>query len=250
VITVAALWRHPIKSHGREALETVTLVAGQTMPWDRHWAVTHDSTKFDADSPAWVMCRNFMIGTVTPGLAGVWAALDVENHTITLRHVELGTITFDPDAPADAQRFIAWIAPLSSDTVQPTGIVSVPGRGMTDSAFPSVSLMNMATHRAVETQVGQEIAPERWRGNIWVDGLAAWAENDWIGRDVRVGDAILQVSERIGRCRHTSANPVTGARDVDTLSALRDGWDHQDFGVYATVVKGGKITRNDTVEVV
>ena len=81
MITVAALWRHPIKSHGREAIKTVTLAPGQTMPWDRTWAVTHDKTKFDAQAPEWVACRNFMLGTLTPKLAGLWAKLDEDTRT-------------------------------------------------------------------------------------------------------------------------------------------------------------------------
>jgi len=76
MINVAALWRHPIKSHGREALQTVALTAGQTMPFDRTWAVMHDASKFEAGAPAWVKCANFMIGTSTPALAGIWAKLD------------------------------------------------------------------------------------------------------------------------------------------------------------------------------
>ena len=56
---VASLWRHPIKSHGREKLDAVTLIEGQTMPWDRHWAVTHEDSKWVADDPRWIMCRNF-----------------------------------------------------------------------------------------------------------------------------------------------------------------------------------------------
>ena len=84
MITVASLWRHPIKSHGREALDRVTLIAGQTMPWDRHWAVTHEKTKFDAANPEWVMCRNFMIGALTPLLAGLWASLDEDAGLMTL----------------------------------------------------------------------------------------------------------------------------------------------------------------------
>jgi len=39
---VRALWRHPIKSHGREALTSVTLTAGQAMPGDRLWAVARN----------------------------------------------------------------------------------------------------------------------------------------------------------------------------------------------------------------
>ena len=72
---VAALWRHPIKSHGREALAQVTLTAGQTMPWDRHWAVLHDDAQVDSENPAWAVFKNFMIGAATPGLLWITTAL-------------------------------------------------------------------------------------------------------------------------------------------------------------------------------
>ena len=39
------IWRHPLKSHGRERLENIDLSVGNAMPWDRHWAVSHDSAK-------------------------------------------------------------------------------------------------------------------------------------------------------------------------------------------------------------
>ena len=41
--TVAQLYRYPLKSHGREELAHTTLTAGQSMPWDRTWAVVHDA---------------------------------------------------------------------------------------------------------------------------------------------------------------------------------------------------------------
>ena len=100
---VAQLWRHPIKSHGREALDAVTLTAGQTMPWDRHWAVTHDATKFVPGS--WAACQNFMIGSRTPGLAGIWAKLDEGSATLTLRHQDLGELSFDPNNPLGVVAF-------------------------------------------------------------------------------------------------------------------------------------------------
>lgn len=40
--TVTEIWRHPIKSHGREPLESVTLEAGKALPLDRLWAVAHE----------------------------------------------------------------------------------------------------------------------------------------------------------------------------------------------------------------
>jgi hypothetical protein len=54
--------------------------------------------------------------------------------------------------------------------------------------------------------------------------------------------------EPIGRCLATTANPKTGERDADTLGALNEGWSHQDFGLYAQVIKAGTISIEDKVE--
>lgn len=249
--TVAAIWRHPIKSHGRENLASVELIAGQTMPWDRHWAVIHDRSKFDATAPAWAVCRNFMIGTLTPRLSGLWAKLDEATATITLTHPDLGSFTFCPDDPAETARFLQWIMPLCpADKDQPTGIVSVPQRGMTDTPFPSISLMNAASHAEVEARSGKPLAIERWRGNFILDGLPAWEEFNWIGKQLRLGEAEIEVAERVVRCNVTRMNPLTGLQDTDTLATLNNAFGHQDFGVYARVVKGGKVTAGDKVEVI
>lgn len=246
---VTDLWRHPIKSHGRERLDRTVLVSGQAMPFDRHWAVTHANSKFDADNPEWVMCRNFMLGTLTPKLAGINATFFDAEGRIELTHRDLGQITFRPDNPADTDRFIAWLKPLSEgDALQPVGLARLPGRGLTDTDFPSVSVMNMASHRAVGQRIGRQIEPERWRGNVWLDGLAPWEEFDWIGKRIRVGETVLDIVEPIRRCKHTMANPVTGIRDTDTLTALREGWGHQDFGVYARVIEGGAIATGDSAQ--
>ena len=42
------------------------------------------------------------------------------------------------------------------------------------------------------------------------------------------------------------ANPDTGRRDADTLGALSD-LGHQEFGLYAEVIKGGTIRVGDAV---
>jgi uncharacterized protein YcbX len=57
------------------------------------------------------------------------------------------------------------------------------------------------------------------------------------------------VDQRITRCKATTVNPETGQVDADTLAALREGQGHQDFGVYATVISGGRVTLGDTVTI-
>ncbi|MBW4961916.1 MOSC domain-containing protein [Sulfitobacter sp. CW3] len=248
---VRALYRHPIKSHGREAIERVHLTQGQTMPWDRVWAVTHEATKFDADQPAWASCHNFMIGSRTPGLVGIWATLDASERAVTLTHQDLAPLTIQPDVAADVARFLDWVAPLCpASRAAPTAIVAVPDRGMTDSAYPSISIMKTASHHAVADALGVEITKERWRGNIWLDDIAAWAEFGWIGRDVKIGDAVLRICESIKRCPVTNTNPITGERDTATLDILNSAFGHQNFGVYAEVIKSGDIALGTKAEVI
>ena len=38
---LAEIWRHPIKSCGRETLTRVLLTENRTLPWDRRWAIAH-----------------------------------------------------------------------------------------------------------------------------------------------------------------------------------------------------------------
>ena len=54
---ITALYRHPVKSYGREALNSVMLHAGQSMPFDRRWAVAHEAAKTQGGE--WARCANF-----------------------------------------------------------------------------------------------------------------------------------------------------------------------------------------------
>lgn len=234
---VTSLWRHPIKSHGRQEVQSITLIAGQTMPGDRVWAVAHERSQ--ADGSEWVSCGNFSRVSKAPALMAMTAALDDATGQITLRHPKLAPLTFDPNG--DPQPFLDWVRPIMpEDRLQSARIISVPNRGMTDSEFPSVTLCNMASHRAVQQKLGFDISFHRWRGNIWLEGLAPWEEFDWMGKDVQIGDAILRPLERTDRCAATTANPETGLRDADVLSVL-DSYGHRDFSVRAQVIKGGHI---------
>jgi uncharacterized protein YcbX len=244
--TVAELWRHPIKAHGREAVESASFSIGKCMPWDRHWAVTHDATKFDGTE--WANCRNFMIGARTPSLAGIWASFDETSGNMTLRHQDCASITFNPDE--DDSAFLKWVAPLCPpDRVMPNAIVKADGRGMTDSDFASVSIMNRASHLAVQDAIGHPLEQERWRANIWLDGVEAWDELGWIGKTVRIGGAEFEIRMACERCELTAANPVTGVRDAKTLNTLENTFGHKHFGVYAVVSKDGPVALGDTCEV-
>ena len=245
MISVTQLFRHPLKSHGREELGEVFLTAGQPVPWDRVWAIAHDRSK--ADGTKWVACANFSIGSKAPALMAINARWDETAQILTLSHPGRPDLAFNPDRDQDI--FLKWVRPLVPENrALPARILRLSGRGFTDTPYPSVSLCNMASHRTVAAKAGASLSVQRWRGNIWFDAEDPWTEFEWLGKDVAIGGAVLRIRERIVRCRATMASPKTGERDIDTLKILNT-WDHQDFGVYAEVIQSGPVAINDPVEV-
>ena len=247
---VSHIWRHPIKSHGREELAEVTLTEGKCLPWDRRWAVAHERSCFDVARPRWQPCQEFSIGAKSPRLQAIRSMVDPQLGRITLSHPDCVDITIDADNEDDANRFIQWVMPISNGARMLPARLVRGTQAMTDTDFASVSLINLASHRAVEAELGQEISPKRWRGNILIDGWEPWAEMDMIGQRVRIGEAELEIREQITRCMATTANTETGERDADTLGALKNGFGHQEMGVYAVVTASGDLHQGAKVELV
>jgi hypothetical protein len=120
---------------------------------------------------------------------------------------------------------------------------------MTDTDYPSISLINLGSHHALQQKIGRTISPLRWRGNFLLDGLTEWEEFELIGKRLKLGGTEIEVRERIKRCMASTANPETGKEDADTLGALMTGFGHTDFGVYAVVVKAGNVAIGDRIEI-
>jgi uncharacterized protein YcbX len=80
-------------------------------------------------------------------------------------------------------------------------------------------------------------------------------EDGWIGQRIAIGESILQVTKPDARCAMTTHDPDSGARDLDTLRAireyrgLRDG-KNLDFGVLADVERPGRVRLGDVVRLV
>jgi len=250
-IYLSEIWRHPIKSCGRETLTRVLLTENRTLPWDRRWAIAHEASAYDPQIPAWVPCANFARAAKAPEMQAITARCHLAYGTVTLSHPKLQDLTIDPDKPEDGADLIQWIMPVSpGNRALPATVVRNGLRGMTDTDFPSISIINLGSHREVEGKLGRQISPGRWRPNLILDGLAPWAERSWVGKRIRIGLAELEVREHIVRCLATSTSVSTGTRDTDTLGTLDENWGHREFGVYAVVTKTGDISQADKVEVI
>ncbi|KPQ05957.1 MAG: putative Fe-S protein [Rhodobacteraceae bacterium HLUCCA12] len=226
----------------------MTLTAGRTLPFDRAWAVAHQAAGFDQPE-GWEPKLKFLRGWAAGNLQAIRAEFDDETRRITLRHPDRPDL--NATLPEDGAALVDWLRPLWPERrPAPAALVARrDGGALTDVPDPYVSVLSLASNRVLGARLGQDLSIHRWRGNLWLDGLAPWEEFDLIGQTLAIGDTRLRVEERITRCRATCANPQTGLDDADTLGALEAGYGHIDFGVYARVIEGGPVARGDKVEI-
>jgi uncharacterized protein YcbX len=107
-----------------------------------------------------------------------------------------------------------------------------------------VTLMSLASFDALAVA-----DPRRFRMTITIDGVEAWEEHGWGGRELTVGDAVLRVTEPVPRCVVTTRDPDSGRRDAPTLKLLADLRGKRDvtFGVWCEVVAPGRVRVGDAV---
>lgn len=237
---IATLYRHPIKGIGVETLTAADLDPVAALRGDRAWALL---TAAAPDQDSWQSRRNFLVVAEGPALATITARSETDGH-LTLQRPGTPDLTFDPATQADALR--SWVAPLwPANLPAPARLIRALGHGMTDIPDPWVSIGNLASLRVLSDRAGITLAPERFRINIWLDGLQPWAECDLIGQTFRLGTTPLTGMAPITRCRAPEANPATGLRDAPVTTLLHDGWSHADFGIYARVDTAGTVRCGD-----
>jgi uncharacterized protein YcbX len=112
---------------------------------------------------------------------------------------------------------------------------------LTDIPQNGLSIVNLASVADFAKKIGQDVDPLRFRANVYVDGLPAWAERDWIGGTIHAGEVALAIGAHIQRCNATQVDPATGTRNLETIRLLRTHYGHFEMGVYAEVTRGGRL---------
>lgn len=101
----------------------------------------------------------------------------------------------------------------------------------------------------------EQIDTRRFRMTIELDGFEPFAEDAWIGRELRVGAARLRPFGHVGRCTVTTLDPDSGEVDLPTLDLLRElrgGVETTEplaIGVHCAVIEPGEVAVGDPVAV-
>lgn len=245
--SLAAIRRHPVKGFTPEPLTRVELSPGVGFPFDRVWAVENGPCGFDPQAPAFVPKQKFAVLASLPRVAG--ASTRYDEQTGLFHASAEGRTPFAGRLEAETGRagFAAWLGELLGEEARgPLKVVAAPSaHRFTDHPQGQVSLVNLASVRALGAKIGVELDPLRFRANLYVEGWPAWAENAWSGETVALGAVRAEVFKPIVRCAATHVNLQTGARDVDVTRALFDNYGHMHCGIYLRVTAAGPLAVGD-----
>jgi len=249
-ITIADICRYPVKGLAADHPSSVTVAPGAVIPFDRRFALAHASSRVDKAQPEWAQKTEFLMLARDEKLAQLGIEFDGETADLTItrkgKPVSRGVLT-DQTGRTVLQTFLAAFMP-DGPRGKPVIVEAPEGRSFSDVPSNLISIINLATVTDIERVVRQPVDPIRFRGNLYLDGLAAWQEASWIGKEITIGGGVvLQVVDPIGRCAATNVDPSTGQRDLNIPLMLRKGFGHTNCGVYAKVKSGGTITVGDTV---
>lgn len=249
---VIALSRYPVKSLSEEKLSQVALQAGELFPEDRRYALAF----LPDDSPAalpWQPKRHFATLVKDHRLCTIDSRYDAQSQKLILTHPEQGQVagqlTHDPERRA-LEQFLTQVLGTEgqgADDSKKLRLVDSAGQGFTDRADPHISLINRASVADLSAKIGHDITPERFRGNILIDGFAPWEERDWIGQVITIGTVRFAVERMIGRCKATAINLATKVPDHNIPKALKDHYGHTEMGVYLRALSDGVLETGQAV---
>ncbi|GIH07031.1 molybdenum cofactor biosysynthesis protein [Rhizocola hellebori] len=81
-------------------------------------------------------------------------------------------------------------------------------------------LTNNASLRQLNEWMDEPLPMTRFRPNIVIDSDRPFAEDEWTGRSVHIGEIEFRVAEPCGRCVVTTTDQETGERGKEPLRAL------------------------------
>lgn len=246
-LAIHALYRYPVKGFSPERVEHAALETSGYFPGDRLYAVENGDSGFNPVAPRHQPKTKYLMLMRDEALARLRTRY--EDATATL-HVEAeGEIhAAKLDTPEGRRVLEDLMCRLLPDSLrgEPRVLEAPPHYRFTDSKIGFVSLINLASVRAIEDFVGAPVDPLRFRGNLLVEGLEPWAELAMSGAVLEAPSGLrLKLTQRTQRCAATNVDPVSGIRDLDIPWTLDARLGHRDCGIYAEVIAGGSLAVGD-----
>ncbi len=111
----------------------------------------------------------------------------------------------------------------------------------------TISLINLNSIRDFEKKLSKKIEFQRFRGNIYVDGLNPWDERNLINKTLIINNLKFKVTKEIPRCVATNIRPNSSEINLSIPISLKQFYNHINLGVYLIPLNDGNIKSNDDI---
>jgi uncharacterized protein YcbX len=211
-LSVAELWRYPVKSFAGERLD---------------------------------------VAAVTPaGLRGdrVVHVQDGRGRVVTAR-THPGLLAFRAALGADGEPLVdgrPWTAPAVTEAVR--RVVGPLARLVRDDSLDRFDVLPL-TVLTDGSIAALGVDRRRLRPNILIEGAPGLAERTWPGRRLRIGDVVIGVRKLRGRCVMTTYDPDTREQDPGVLRRIVEEFGGR-MALDCWVISPGRIAAGDPVELI
>lgn len=250
--SIDSIYRYPVKGLTPERLELVELETGKYFPGDRLYAIENGPSGFIPEAPAFQPKIKFLMLMRNERLAALDARFDDAAAELVIRHEGEEVARGRLDTAEGREAIEAFFQRYSRYELRgaPRVLPAPPGFRFVDTTEGYVSLINLASCRALGEIIGQPVDPLRFRGNLYLEGMELWEEFDLVGHTIEVGNQVrLKITQRIFRCAATNVDPATARRDMDVPGTLMRTFGHTDCGIFAEIEQGGLIAEGDSVRI-
>ncbi len=230
-----SITRYPLKGFAGERLKKSSIQRFQTLQGDRQYALQYAERNPPAQE-GWRPKKFFAQSVQTDLCSQIKVDWTLENVHFDYQGDGL---VIDRN-PFDGDTLIEWIRSLSPDLGQLT--LETLATGFTDEREAYISLLNRSTVTAIAKATDTSDHPERYRGNLLIDGVDPFEELSWVGRTLQIGNATFEVVNPIVRCRATECD-WHGTRTADFLDLLDRQLDTDVCGLYLRSLDNSEIVK-------
>ena len=247
---IESLWHFPIKGLEGACRDQVHLETGRHFPDDRIFAIGNGHARHD-ETPAgsWHKKAFFLQQMQFEQLAELRCAFDGTRLDILHR----GRLAVSADMGSDdgiktIDSFFAGLVGYQIPGIP--HLMRIVDGSYADTKDALISLGGTASVDAFAAATDTRPNQHRFRLNIMLDTDTAFAENDLLGKRVRLGGAELQIVAPVGRCAAIDVDPETAVRGPHYLPVMEQAFGHTDLGVFAEIISGGPVSVGDQLTII
>ena len=243
--------RYPIKGLSEEYLENIVLKKNQVLPGDREFALARYNVEYNDSNPKHLRKTNFLALVKEEKLATLKSTFNPNTKHLLIKlgeKIVIDQYIKDKKSIEKVETFFQEYLnlPINEKPNLVQGLPIKENGGLThsfsDIPDKAVSIVNLNTVMDLEKKIGKAINPLRFRANFLITGGSPWEEFNWIDKKIQIGGCVLEIFKKTQRCAATIVNPLNGNRDINIPKEINSHFGHIDLGVYAKVIKSGKIS--------